>query len=175
MCFQPDGTAGQKKGKVTHSLPLGADGMNLQQLHLIILQKLIFRRSDRQFAVLPGMVFWRNLITGKHKIVVDLKTKQKWFLFSKYFNVSQRHFFPSSNCIFLNLDLQVHNRNVLSLFFSFYYFKSFSWITQFSKKLLFDTLKISTFQGNNVRAILVFKPSLKQSTYRAFLMHLITL
>lgn len=92
MCIQPDGTAEQKKGKVIHPAPLGADDRNLQQLHLIVLLKIIFRRTERQFAELSGMVFWRSLVTGKDKIVVNLKTKRKWFLFSKCFNVSQRDF-----------------------------------------------------------------------------------
>lgn len=83
----------------------------------------MLKRSGRQFAMLSGMIFWRNLITRNAQTIVILKTKYNPDIF--YFPgvlMSLRDISFILKLQLLTLDLtniSVQNRNVLSLIYYF--------------------------------------------------------
>lgn len=92
----------KERKNVIRSPSLVADDTNLWKWYCLIPLKIMFKRSGRQFAMLSGMVFWRNLITRNAQIIVILKTKHNHNVvyFPGGFNVSQRHFFHPQTAAF---------------------------------------------------------------------------
>lgn len=61
----------KERKSVIRSPSLLADYMTLWKWYCLMPPKIMFKRSGKQFAVLSGMAFWRNLITRNAQLLLS--------------------------------------------------------------------------------------------------------